>query len=47
MTYCGATATSSTPAETAIGALVEHGVDFLRIELLLAALQDARDLELP
>jgi len=34
-------------AETAIEALGGHSVDLLRIELLLAALQDARDLELP
>ena len=34
-------------AETDIGALVGHGVDLLRIELLLAALQDARDLDKP
>src|SRR5215213_5940301 len=32
---------------TVIEALGGHSVDLLRIELLLAALQDARDLDLP
>ena len=34
-------------AEAAIEELVDHGVDALRIELLLARLEDARDLDQP
>jgi hypothetical protein len=34
-------------AETAIESLVGYGVDALRIELLLAALDDARELDSP
>jgi len=34
-------------AETAIDGLIGHGVDLLRIELLHAALEDARNLDLP
>lgn len=36
-----------TRAETAIESLVGYGVDGLRIELLLAALEDARELDSP
>ena len=36
-----------TVAEAAIEELVEHGVDGLRVELLLARLEDARALDRP
>lgn len=34
-------------AEAAIEELVDHGVDALRVELILARLEDARDLDQP
>ncbi len=34
-------------AESAIEELVEYGVDALQIELLLASLEDAQDLDVP
>ncbi len=34
-------------AEAAIEALIEFGVDSLQVEVLLSALEDARDLDVP
>jgi hypothetical protein len=36
-----------TVAEAAIEELIEHGVDALRVELVLAMLEDARELDRP